>query len=64
VTIGGGDAIYVKQHHSSPLSSTDIENYVKDIAGQRFSNLETNTSFGVSTLKEKVKFCNSVAFFF
>jgi len=53
VTIGGGDAIYVKQHHSSPLSSTDIENYVKDIAGQRFSNLETNTSVGVSTLKDK-----------
>jgi len=54
VTIGGGDAIYVKQHHSSPLSSTDIENYVKDIAGQRFSNLETNTSVGVSTLKDKM----------
>lgn len=53
VTIGGGDAIYVKQHHSSPLSSTDIENYVKEIAGQRFSDLESNSSFGVSTLKDK-----------
>lgn len=53
VTIGGGDVIYVKQHHSSPLSSTDIENYVKEIAGQRFSDLENNSSFGVSTLKDK-----------
>lgn len=53
VTIGGGDVIYVKQHHSSPLSSTDIENYVKEIAGQRFSDLESNSSFGVSTLKDK-----------
>lgn len=53
VTIGGGDVIYVKQHHSSPLSSTDIENYVKEIAGQRFSDSESNSSFGVSTLKDK-----------
>lgn len=54
VTIGGGDAIYVKQHHSSPLSSTDIDNYIKDIASERFSDSESNTSFfGASTLKDK-----------
>ncbi|KAK6255586.1 hypothetical protein SCA6_016891 [Theobroma cacao] len=30
VTIGGKDVIYIKQHHSSPLSTTEIKNYGLD----------------------------------
>ncbi|CAN1150167.1 MACPF domain-containing protein CAD1 [Linum perenne] len=34
-TIGGRDVVYIRQHQSSPLTVTDIETYVKDIADQR-----------------------------
>ncbi|XP_020521687.1 MACPF domain-containing protein CAD1 [Amborella trichopoda] len=37
VTIGGKDVIYVKQHISSHLSTTEIKNYVQDVGDQRFS---------------------------
>uniref|UniRef100_A0A0D6QVJ2 MACPF domain-containing protein n=1 Tax=Araucaria cunninghamii TaxID=56994 RepID=A0A0D6QVJ2_ARACU len=53
VTIGGRDVIYVKQHHSSPLSSQDIEKYVKDIADRRFSETESSSGFNASALKDK-----------
>ncbi|CAN1847307.1 MACPF domain-containing protein CAD1 [Linum perenne] len=37
-TIGGRDVVYIRQHQSSPLTVTDIETYVKDIADQRFQD--------------------------
>lgn len=40
-TIGGRDVVYVKQHQSSPLSSSEIEKYVKDIGNQRFLDFES-----------------------
>ncbi|KAK6279629.1 hypothetical protein POUND7_019896 [Theobroma cacao] len=53
VTIGGKDVIYIKQHHSSPLSTTEIKNYVQDIGNQRFSDKESHTSSGQIKLKDK-----------
>ncbi|XP_043701297.1 MACPF domain-containing protein CAD1 [Telopea speciosissima] len=41
VTVGGRDVVYVKQHPSSPLSPSEIENYLRDIGDQRFVNLES-----------------------
>ncbi|RYR72259.1 hypothetical protein Ahy_A02g006460 isoform C [Arachis hypogaea] len=35
ITIGGKDVIYVKQHHSSPLSKLEIKNYIQEIGNQR-----------------------------
>ncbi|GER24541.1 MAC/Perforin domain-containing protein [Striga asiatica] len=52
-TIGGRDIVYVRQHQSSPLSASDIENYVKDIADQRFSESKVNTSAGALKYKDK-----------
>ncbi|CAK7343594.1 unnamed protein product [Dovyalis caffra] len=54
VTIGGKDMIYVKQHHSSPLSTLEIKHYVQDIGNQRFSDTESHTSSGPMKLKDKV----------
>ncbi|XWS22086.1 hypothetical protein CRYUN_Cryun29cG0004200 [Craigia yunnanensis] len=53
VTIGGKDVIYIKQHHSSPLSTMEIKNYVRDIGNQRFSGKESLTSSGQIKLKDK-----------
>ncbi|TYI38133.1 hypothetical protein ES332_A02G004200v1 [Gossypium tomentosum] len=53
VTIGGKDVIYIKQHHSSPLSTMEIKNYVQDIGNQRFSDKESHTSSGQIKLKDK-----------
>lgn len=53
VTIGGKDVIYVKQHQSSPLSTTEIKNYIQDIGNQRFSGTESNTSSGQMNFKDK-----------
>ncbi|XP_022761402.1 MACPF domain-containing protein CAD1-like [Durio zibethinus] len=53
VTMGGKDVIYVKQHHSSPLSTTEIKTYVQDIGNQRFSDNESHTSSGQIKLKDK-----------
>ncbi|XP_077251073.1 MACPF domain-containing protein CAD1-like isoform X2 [Tasmannia lanceolata] len=44
VTIGGRDVVYVKQHHSSLLSASDIKNYVKEIGDQRFKDIEDQRS--------------------
>ncbi|MCL7047136.1 hypothetical protein MKW94_028289 [Papaver nudicaule] len=43
-TIGGRDVVYVKQHQSSPLLATEIQNYVKDIGDKRFLDLENQPS--------------------
>ncbi|PSR98654.1 MACPF domain-containing protein [Actinidia chinensis var. chinensis] len=43
-TIGGRDVVYIRQHQSSPLSAADIENYVKDIGDQRFSDLKSQST--------------------
>ncbi|KAG6383403.1 hypothetical protein SASPL_156843 [Salvia splendens] len=51
ITIGGKDAIYVKQHLSSPLSIVEIKNYVQDIGNQRFCSPEGLTNSGL--LKNK-----------
>ncbi|KAJ0089123.1 hypothetical protein Patl1_31527 [Pistacia atlantica] len=53
VTIGGKDVIYVKQHHSSPLSTMEIKNYVQDVGNQRFSDNHSHTSSGQMKLKDK-----------
>ncbi|XWS35406.1 hypothetical protein CRYUN_Cryun21dG0123600 [Craigia yunnanensis] len=53
VTIGGKDVIYIKQHHSSPLSTMEIKNYVQDIGNQRFSDKESLTNSGQIKLKDK-----------
>ncbi|KAK4399287.1 MACPF domain-containing protein CAD1 [Sesamum angolense] len=52
-TIGGRDIVYIRQHQSSPLSVADIENYVKDIGEQRFSDSKANTSAGALKYKDK-----------
>ncbi|KAL0352926.1 UNVERIFIED_CONTAM: MACPF domain-containing protein CAD1 [Sesamum angustifolium] len=52
-TIGGRDIVYIRQHQSSPLSIADIENYVKDIGEQRFSDSKANTSAGALKYKDK-----------
>ncbi|CAL5346240.1 unnamed protein product [Camellia sinensis] len=51
-TIGGRDVVYIRQHQSSPLSAMDIENYVKDIGDQRFSDSKNQS---VAPLKYKDK---------
>ncbi|XP_039045457.1 MACPF domain-containing protein CAD1-like [Hibiscus syriacus] len=53
VTIGGKDVIYVKQHHTSPLSTKDMKSYVQYIGNQRFSDKESLTSSGQIKLKDK-----------
>ncbi|VFQ81594.1 unnamed protein product [Cuscuta campestris] len=52
-TIGGRDVVYIKQHQSSPLSVSDIENYVKDIGDQRFSDSKGLPSSGPLKYKDK-----------
>ena len=54
VTVGGRDVVYVRQHQSSPLTLSDIENYVKDIGDQRFSDSKVNTNAGSLKYKDKV----------
>ena len=56
-TIGGRDVVYIRQHQSSPLSVSDIENYVKDIVDQRYS--ESNyPSTAPLKYKDKVSIMN------
>ncbi|CAD5166785.1 unnamed protein product [Musa acuminata subsp. malaccensis] len=54
VTIGGKDEVYIKQHHSSQLSVSEIENYVKEIGDQRFLNLEHQSLNAPLNYKDKV----------
>ncbi|XP_057742760.1 MACPF domain-containing protein CAD1-like [Arachis stenosperma] len=53
ITIGGKDVIYVKQHHSSPLSKLEIKNYIQEIGNQRFSDINSHTSSGQTKSKDK-----------
>ncbi|KAE9603171.1 putative membrane attack complex component/perforin (MACPF) domain-containing protein [Lupinus albus] len=53
ITIGGKDVIYVKQHHTSPLSKSEIKNYIEDIGNQRFADIDSHTSSGQTKFKDK-----------
>ncbi|RDX96777.1 MACPF domain-containing protein CAD1, partial [Mucuna pruriens] len=52
-TIGGRDVIYIRQHQSSSLSASDIENYVKDIGDDRFHDGINISGPGPLKYKEK-----------
>ncbi|KAK8558271.1 hypothetical protein V6N13_038744 [Hibiscus sabdariffa] len=52
VTIGGKDVIYVKQHHTSPLSTMEMKSYVQYIGNQRFSDKESLTSSGLWLIQQ------------
>lgn len=52
-TVGGRDVVYIKQHQSSPLSLSDIDNYVKDIGEHRFVDSKTQSSSGPLKYKDK-----------
>ncbi|XP_002522282.2 MACPF domain-containing protein CAD1 isoform X1 [Ricinus communis] len=52
-TIGGRDAVYIRQHQSSSLLVSDIESYVKDIADQRFQEAKSQLSAGPLKYKDK-----------
>ncbi|KAM7500589.1 hypothetical protein LguiA_025003 [Lonicera macranthoides] len=52
-TVGGRDVVYIRQHQSSPLSAPDIDNYVKDIGDQRFSEVKGHQSAGPLKYKDK-----------
>ncbi|KAL2337604.1 hypothetical protein Fmac_012050 [Flemingia macrophylla] len=53
ITIGGKDVIYVRQHHTSPLSKLEMKNYIQDIGNQRFSDIDSHTSSGQTKSKDK-----------
>ncbi|XP_038723732.1 MACPF domain-containing protein CAD1-like [Tripterygium wilfordii] len=53
VTIGGRDVVYVRQHQSSPLLVSEIENYVKDIADHRFMDSKSQSTEGPLKYKDK-----------
>ncbi|KAK4253395.1 hypothetical protein QN277_010713 [Acacia crassicarpa] len=53
ITIGGKDVIYVKQHHTSPLSKLEMKNYIEEIGNQRFSDANSQTSSGQTKSKDK-----------
>ncbi|KAI4356139.1 hypothetical protein L6164_000186 [Bauhinia variegata] len=53
ITIGGKDVIYIKQHHTSPLSTLEIKSYIQDIGNQRFSDINSHTSSGQTKSKDK-----------
>ncbi|CAM8963864.1 unnamed protein product [Rhodiola kirilowii] len=53
VTIGGKDVIYVKQHHSSPLTAMEMKNYVEEIGNKRFSSAEACMSSALVKYNEK-----------
>ncbi|KAJ7299523.1 hypothetical protein O6H91_Y214900 [Diphasiastrum complanatum] len=52
VKIGGKDVVYIKQHQSSPLSSGEIQKYLKKIADQRFAEGSGQNMFDTRS-KEK-----------
>ncbi|KAL3001211.1 hypothetical protein AAZX31_09G253700 [Glycine max] len=53
ITIGGKDVIFSKQHHSSPLSTLEIKNYIQEIGSQRFSDISNHTSSLQTKSKDK-----------
>ncbi|GLT80161.1 hypothetical protein SLA2020_516150 [Shorea laevis] len=52
-TVGGRDVVYIRQHQSSSLSVSDIENYVKDIGDHRFMDSTGESSAGPIKYKDK-----------
>lgn len=46
--------VYIRQHQSSPLSTSDIENYVKDIGDHRFVDSKSQSTPGPLKYKDKV----------
>ncbi|KAJ6770036.1 MACPF DOMAIN-CONTAINING PROTEIN CAD1 [Salix purpurea] len=52
-TIGGRDVVYIRQHQASPLSASDIENYVNDIAYQRFQDSKSTSIAAPLKYKDK-----------
>ncbi|KAG5014231.1 hypothetical protein JHK86_026492 [Glycine max] len=56
ITIGGKDVIFSKQHHSSPLSTLEIKNYIQEIGSQRFSDISNHTSSLQTKSKDKASF--------
>ncbi|XP_028764465.1 MACPF domain-containing protein CAD1 [Neltuma alba] len=53
ITIGGKDVIYVKQHHTSQLSKSEMKNYIEEIGNQRFSDTYSQTISGQTKSKDK-----------
>ncbi|XP_054803303.1 MACPF domain-containing protein CAD1 [Prosopis cineraria] len=51
-TVGGRDVVYIRQHQSSSLSASDIQNYVEDIGNDRFG-VKNLSSPGPLRYKEK-----------
>jgi hypothetical protein len=54
VTIGGRDVVYIRQHQSSPLPVSEIENYVNDMIKHRFHEAESQSITGPLKYKDKV----------
>ncbi|KAL6129246.1 hypothetical protein ACLB2K_072599 [Fragaria x ananassa] len=52
-TIGGRDVVYIRQHQSSPLPLSDIQNYVKDIGDERFLDSKGQSTAGPLKYKDK-----------
>ncbi|KAK4743753.1 hypothetical protein SAY87_010065 [Trapa incisa] len=52
-TVGGRDVVYIRQHQSSSLSASDIENYIKDIEDQRFFESGSQSTAGLPRYKDK-----------
>ncbi|XP_010478331.1 PREDICTED: MACPF domain-containing protein CAD1 [Camelina sativa] len=53
VTIGGRDVVYIRQHQSSPLPVSEIENYVNDMMEHRFHEAESQSITGPLKYKDK-----------
>lgn len=58
-TIGGRDVVYIRQHQSSPLSTMDIQSYVKEIGDDRFQDSKGQSTAGPLKYKDKVCHCVS-----
>lgn len=54
VTIGGRDVVYIRQHQSSPLPVSEIENYVNEMTEHRFHEAESQSITGPLKYKDKV----------
>lgn len=52
-TVGGRDVVYIRQHQSSSLSTSDIESYVDDIESHRFQESRNQPNAGLPKYKDK-----------
>ncbi|KAI4343046.1 hypothetical protein MLD38_027594 [Melastoma candidum] len=52
-TVGGRDVVYIRQHQSSSLSTSDIQNYLKDVEDHRFTHSGGQSSAGPPKYKDK-----------